>query len=225
MRNSERKAWIWLVVLAAIMGAMIFVSAGALFYWQAWAYLAIFVSASSLTTAYLIKHDPALLERRLRGGPFAEKRAAQKIIMSFTSIGFFLLLIVPALDHRYGWSNVPAGLVIAADFLFLAGFAIVFLVYRENSFSAATVEVAKDQRVIATGPYAAVRHPMYAGGLLYLFATPLALGSYWGLLVVAALAPFLIWRLFDEENLLKQSLPGYADYCARLRWRLLPGVF
>ena len=172
-----------------------------------------------------MKNDPALLRRRLRGGPTAEKETSQKIIMSFISIFYVALLVVSALDHRFGWSRPSALLTIAADLLILLGLYIVFLVYRENSFSSATIEVAADQRVISTGPYAVVRHPMYAGSFLYLLATPLALGSWWGLLAVAALASFLVWRLFDEERFLKKNLMGYADYCLRTRWRLIPGVF
>lgn len=225
MSRSEKKAWLWLAALAPIMGALLFLAAGTPRYWEAWAYLALFFGSSAWVTAYLVRHDPALLERRLRGGPFAEKEFSQKIIMSFTSLGFIALLIVPALDRRFGWSSVPFWAAIAGDLLFLAGFYIVFLVYKENSFTSATIEVAADQRVITTGPYAVVRHPMYAGALLYLAATPVALGSYWGLLAFLALAPFLIWRLFDEERFLSTRLPGYADYCRKLRWRLIPRVF
>jgi protein-S-isoprenylcysteine O-methyltransferase Ste14 len=225
MNDLDAKAWLGFACLAAVVALLLFVPAGTPRYWQAWAYLAVFFGASSVITVYLMKNDPALLRRRLRGGPTAEKETSQKIIMSFTSIGFVALLVVSALDHRFGWSSPPALLTIAADLLILLGLYIVFLVYRENSFSSATIEVAADQRVISTGPYALVRHPMYAGGFLYLLATPLALGSWWGLLAAAALAPFLLWRLFDEERFLKQKLPGYADYCSRTRWRLIPGVF
>jgi protein-S-isoprenylcysteine O-methyltransferase Ste14 len=225
MNDLDAKAWLGFACLAAVVALLLFVPAGTPRYWQAWAYLAVFFGASGVITRYLMKNDPALLRRRLRGGPTAEKETSQKIIMSFTSIGFVALLVVSALDHRFGWSSPPAFLTIAADGLILLGLYIVFLVYRENSFSSATIEVAADQRVISTGPYAVVRHPMYAGGFLYLLATPLALGSWWGLLAAAALAPFLVWRLFDEERFLKEKLPGYADYCSRTRWRLMPGVF
>lgn len=225
MSDLDAKAWLGFACLVAVMALLLFVPAGTPRYWQAWTYLAVFFGASVLITRYLMKNDPALLRRRLRGGPTAEKETSQKIIMSFTSIGYVALLVVSALDHRFGWSSPPAFLTIAADVLILLGLYIVFLVYRENSFSSATIEVAADQRVISTGPYAVVRHPMYAGGFLYLLATPLALGSWWGLLAAAGLAPFLAWRLFDEERFLKEKLPGYADYCLRTRWRLIPGVF
>ncbi|MGC1864181.1 MAG: isoprenylcysteine carboxylmethyltransferase family protein [Methylocystis sp.] len=225
MNNLDAKAWLASACLVVVVALALFVPAGTPRYWQAWAYLAVFFGASGAITRYLVNNDPALLRRRLRGGPTAEKETSQKIIMFFISIGYFALLVVSALDHRFGWSSPPAFLTIAADLLILLGLYIVFLVYRENSFSSATIEVAADQRVISTGPYAVVRHPMYSGSFLYLLATPLALGSWWGLLAAAGLAPFFAWRLFDEERLLKEKLPGYADYCSRTRWRLIPGVF
>jgi protein-S-isoprenylcysteine O-methyltransferase Ste14 len=225
MNDLDAKAWLAFACLAVVVALLLFVPAGTPRYWQAWVYLAVFFGPSAVGTRYLMKNDPALLRRRLRGGPTAEKETSQKIIMSFISIGYVALLVVSALDHRFGWSRPSALLTIAADVLILLGLYIVSLVYRENSYSSATIEVAADQRVISTGPYAVVRHPMYAGSFLYLLATPLALGSWWGLLAVAGMAPFFAWRLFDEERLLKEKLPGYADYCSRTRWRLMPGVF
>jgi protein-S-isoprenylcysteine O-methyltransferase Ste14 len=200
-------------------------SAGTLCYWQAWVYLTVFFGASVFHTLYLMKHDPALLQRRLKGGPTAEKERAQQIIMLCTSVGFIGLLVVPALDHRFGWSDVPLMVVIAGNLLIAAGYYIIFLVFRENTFTSATIEIAAEQKVISTGPYASVRHPMYAGGLLYLLGMSLALGSYWGLLVLTATMPFLIWRLFDEERFLAKNLSGYSEYMQRVRWRLVPGVF
>jgi protein-S-isoprenylcysteine O-methyltransferase Ste14 len=223
--NLNVKAWVGLIVLALVMAALLFLSAGTLRYWEAWVYLVVFFGASVLHTLYLIKRDPALLYRRLKGGPTAEKERAQQIIMLCTSIGFIALLVVPGLDHRFDWSLVPPSVVIAGDVLIAAGYYIIFLVFRENTFTSATIEIAPDQKVISTGPYARVRHPMYAGGLLYLLGMPLALGSYWGLLALAATMPFLLWRLFDEEVFLAKNLRGYSEYMQRVQWRLVPGVF
>ena len=225
MKKLNVKAWLGLIFLATAMGLLIFVSAGTLRYWQGWVYLAVFFGASMLITHYLIRKDPALLKRRLSSGPTAEKEKTQKIIMLFASVGFIALLIVSALDYHFGWSAVPPYAVVTGDILVAAGFYIIFLVYKENTFTSATIEIAEGQKVITTGPYALVRHPMYAGGLLYLFGTPLALGSYWGFLALAAMTPFLIWRLFDEEWFLSKNLPGYREYCAQVRWRLIPGLF
>jgi len=225
MDRLQRKAFRGLLILFLVMAALLFLTAGTIRYWQAWVYLAVFFGASFLITLYLAKHDPALLKRRLRGGPWAEKEQTQKIIMAFTSIGFLALIVTPALDFRFGWSAVPLPIVAAGNALVVIGYAIIFLVYKENTFTSATIEVAKDQRVISTGPYALVRHPMYAGGLLYLLGTPLALGSWWGLAAFAATLPFLIWRLVDEEAFLVKNLPGYAEYREKVRFRLMPGVW
>jgi len=225
MRNLGAKAWLSLAFLAAAMGFLLFVPAGTLHYWQGWLYLVTFIGASSLTTLYLLKRDRALLERRMRGGPTAEKRPTQRIIMMGTSVGFIALLVVPGLDRRFGWSDVPLMAVIAGDALVAIGFWLIFRVYRENSFTSATIEVADDQKVVSTGPYAIVRHPMYASASLYLLGTPLALGSYWGLVPIAEMLPFLVWRLFDEERFLVKNLPGYAEYRKRVRHRLVPFIW
>ena len=225
MPNLNAKAWFSLVFLAIAMGLLLFLPAGSVQYWQAWAYLGIFFGASFLITLYLINKDPALLKRRLSGGPTAEKETTQRVIMSFVSIGFIALLVVPAFDYRFKWSSVPFYAVIAGDALTVLCFYITFLVYKENTFTSATIEIAGDQKVISTGPYAMVRHPMYAGGLLLFIGTPLALGSYWGLLAFAAMLPALAWRLLDEEKFLAKNLSGYTEYCASVRWRLIPGIF
>jgi protein-S-isoprenylcysteine O-methyltransferase Ste14 len=145
--------------------------------------------------------------------------------MALTSLGFIALLVVPALDRRFGWSSVPFCVVVAGDVLVAIGLYVVCLVYRANTFSSATIEVAVGQKVIATGPYAVVRHPMYASASLYMFGTPLALGSYWGFLALAVMMPFLIWRLVAEEKVLARDLPGYTEYQQRVRHRLVPLIW
>jgi protein-S-isoprenylcysteine O-methyltransferase Ste14 len=224
-KSLAARASFALAILAIVMGLLLFLCAGTVHYWQAWVYLAIFTGASALTTIYLLGHDRALLERRMSGGPTAENRPVQKFIMLCTSIGFIALLVVPAFDHRLGWSAVPFAGVVAGDVLVAIGFCLIFLVYRENTFTSATIEIAENQEVISTGPYSIVRHPMYASAFLYLLGTPLALGSYWGLVPIATMMPFLLWRLFDEEQLLAQNLPGYIEYQKRVRHRLVPFVW
>jgi protein-S-isoprenylcysteine O-methyltransferase Ste14 len=222
VKNLNAKAWLALIVLAVAMGFLLFVPAGTVHYWQAWMYLSIFTGASALITVYLMRRDPALLERRMSGGPMAEKQRAQKFIMLCTSIGFIALLVVPAFDHRFGWSTIPFGGVVFGDVLVEIGFYFIFLVYRENTFTSARIEVAENQKVISTGPYAIVRHPMYASASLYLLGTPLALGSYWAFIAIAAMIPFLIWRLLDEERFLAKNLSGYDEYRRQVRHRLVP---
>ncbi len=226
LKHLALKAWLSLAIMALVMALLIFVSAGTIDYWQAWLFLIVFFLAGAFHTAYANRHDPALLQRRMSGGPTAEKETTQKIIMVFASIGFIGLLIVPALDRRLQWTaGVPVILVVAGNLFIAIGFYIVFIVFRENSFAAATIQVMEEQKVIATGPYAVVRHPMYAGAMLYCIGIPLALGSYWGFAALGLMFPFIIWRLFDEEHLLRKELPGYSEYCETHRWRLVPGVF
>jgi protein-S-isoprenylcysteine O-methyltransferase Ste14 len=223
--SLDVKAWFGVIVLALVMGALLFLTAGTVRYWQAWAFLAVFFGAAIAHTLYLMKHDRALLERRLAGGPTAEKEARQKIIMSFTSLGFIALLVVPALDRRFGWSALPAYSAVGGDVLIAVGYYLIFRVFKENTFTSAIIEVAQDQKLISTGPYAIVRHPMYASALLYLIGIPFALGSPWALVALGATMPFLIWRLFDEERFLSRNLAGYTEYRTRVRWRLIPHVF
>jgi len=161
----------------------------------------------------------------MRGGPTAERRLSQKIIMVGTSACFIALLAVPALDRRFHGSPASVGAVIAGNALVAIGFFLVARVYRENTFGSATIEIAENQRVVSTGLYAIVRHPMYATASLYLLGTPLALGSYWGVVPFLAMIPFLIWRLLDEERLLAAELPGYVEYQRKVRYRLVPFVW
>jgi protein-S-isoprenylcysteine O-methyltransferase Ste14 len=225
MNTLHKKAFGSLLLLALAMAALLFIPAGTLDYWQAWTFLAVYFAASLALTLYLMKKDPKLLERRMRGGPTAEKEPVQKIIMMFASLGFIGLLVVPALDHRFGWSHMTPLVALAGDALVAIGWLAIFFVFKENSFTAATIELAPGQKVISTGPYALVRHPMYAGALVMLAGIPVALGSWWGLLIIVAIVPALIWRLLDEEKFLARNLPGYVEYQNQVRYRLIPRVW
>jgi protein-S-isoprenylcysteine O-methyltransferase Ste14 len=225
MSNLRTKAPVALLLLFLAMAALLFIPPWTLDYWQAWTFLSVYFAASAAITLYLMKKDPQLLARRMSGGPAAEKLPAQKIIMSLTSLGFIGLLVVPALDRRFAWSHLPPAAALAGDALVGIGFLGIFLVFRENSFTSATIELAPDQKVISTGPYALVRHPMYATALVMLLGIPIALGSSWGLFVFVAFVPALLWRLFDEEKFLVKNLPGYREYQAKVRYRLIPRVW
>ena len=204
---------------------MIFASAGTLDYWQAWVFLAVFVLTGVGFTVYLLRYDPRLLERRMHGGPAAETSVVQRSAVSAVYVGFIALLVVPALDRRFGWSNVSTAAVIGGEVLLLIGMAIVFEVIRVNPFASATIETPVDQRVISSGPYAVVRHPMYAGATVLLAGIPIALASWWGLCGLVIMVAALIWRLLDEEAQLTAHLPGYAAYRERVMYRLLPFVW
>jgi protein-S-isoprenylcysteine O-methyltransferase Ste14 len=219
------KAFGGLLLLFLVMAALLFIPAGTLNYWQAWIFLTVYFAWSLAITLYLMKKDPDLLARRMSGGPTAEKETNQKIIMSFTSLGFIGLLVVPALDHRLAWSHMSTYAALAGDLLVAIGWLAIFFVFKENTFTSATIELAPDQKVISTGPYARIRHPMYAGGLVMLLGIPIALGSWWGVLVMAAILPALIWRLFDEEQFLTRNLSGYMEYQHKVRYRLIPHIW
>jgi protein-S-isoprenylcysteine O-methyltransferase Ste14 len=219
------KALAGILALFLVMAALLFVPARTLDYWQAWTFLAVYFAAAIAITVYLMKNDPQLLERRMSGGPAAEKAPAQKIIMSITSLAFIGLLVLPALDHRFGWSRMTSLMALAGDGLVALGYLVIFFVFRQNTFTSATIELAAGQKVISTGLYGLMRHPMYAGGLVMLAGMPIALGSWWGLLVIGAMIPALLWRLFDEEKFLAENLPGYIAYQKQMRYRLIPFVW
>ena len=225
MKDLHRKALIGILRTLVILVATTFISAGTLHYWQGWTCLAAFFVPASAISAYVAKHDPALLERRLKAGPKTEKQAVQKVAQVVASIVFLADFFLPALDHRFGWSSVPAWAAILGDVLMLAGFAITFAVFKENTYTSGIIEVAENQKVISTGPYAMVRHPLYSGALIMLFGIPLAMGSLWGLLTFIPMTIVIVWRLLEEERFLAAHLVGYTEYMARVRCRLAPSIW
>jgi protein-S-isoprenylcysteine O-methyltransferase Ste14 len=220
-----RQAWPRQLVFLIFMAAVLFVPAGTLDFWQAWLFLAVFAACTVMVGLYFVVHDPALVERRMKVGPVAEQEPRQRLIVSLLLAGLLLMLIVPGFDRRWHWSNVPGWLSILAEIGMVASFVLFFFVMKQNSYAAATVRVEGEQKVISTGLYGVVRHPMYMATLPLMIAIPLVLGSYWTLLLVIPLLPVLAWRLLDEERVLRRDLPGYADYCRRVRYRLIPGVW
>jgi protein-S-isoprenylcysteine O-methyltransferase Ste14 len=213
------------VIGAVALGIMLFLPAWTLAYWQAWVFIVVFMVCVNAIGLYLSVKDPALLERRKKVGPAEEQGTAQKIIMSLAIFTDVSVLIFSALDHRIGWSSVPPAVCLLGDALVAVGLMINLIVFRENSFGGSTVETFDGQKVISTGPYSVIRHPMYAGVLVMVAGVPLALGSWWGLAVLAVTIPALAWRILDEEQLLKRDLPGYAEYLQQVRYRLLPGLW
>jgi protein-S-isoprenylcysteine O-methyltransferase Ste14 len=224
MENPKAKMWVMFFVSFVVIALALFLAAGTVDYWQGWAYLGVCAVSGILLTLYTVK-DPVLLEGRIKAGPMAEKRTAQKIILLCSTIPFVAMFILPPLDHRFGWSDVPLSISVAGNVLILVSMWMVYRVFRENSFGAATVEITSNQRVISTGPYAVVRNPMYSSAAVYCIGLALALGSYWALIASVLTILGLVWRLFDEEKFLSENLPGYKDYCAKVRWHLIPGLF
>ncbi len=225
MNKLARKTVIGFTQLIALLGILLLAPAWTLDYWQAWVYLSVFAVSTALITVYLWKEDPKLLERRINAGPGAENEKRQKLVQALASVVFIGTMILPSLDHRFSWSAVPLTVVVTGDVLVALGFLVIFRVFKENSFAAATITVAPDQRLVWTGPYAIVRHPMYSGALIMLFGTPLALGSWWALLMFIPMALAILWRARDEERFLMANLPGYEEYCQIVRYRLVPRVW
>ena len=225
MHNLILKSFLGLVFLVLVLALALFLSAGSLGFWQAWVFLAVWTLCVALITAYLAKYDQKLLASRTQAGPVAETQKVQQVIQGFASLFFIGLFIVPGLDFRFHWSAVPPLLSWIADGFVALGFFFVFLVFRENSYTSAVIEVADEQKVISTGPYSLVRHPMYAGASLLLLFAPLALGSWvaipfpWPLILVVAV------RALEEEKFLTKSLNGYAEYCQKVRYRLIPFIW
>jgi protein-S-isoprenylcysteine O-methyltransferase Ste14 len=207
------------------LGLLIFLPAWTFAYWQAWVFIAVFSLCTIALTAYVAIYDPKLLERRMKVGVREETEPTQKLIVSIAGACFFGVLVLGGLDHRFGWSDMPASLVLLGDLLIALSYAGFWLVFRENSYAASTVAIMEDQRVISTGPYAIVRHPMYSAALLLFAGMPLALGSWWGLLLLIPAVAGLIWRLVDEEKFLSRNLPGYTEYKDKVRYRLIPSVW
>jgi protein-S-isoprenylcysteine O-methyltransferase Ste14 len=213
------------VIALVLFGALLFAPAGTFDYWQAWLFIGVFVVASALPTVCLTVQNPAALERRMRGGPTAETRGAQKIASSFTLLSFPAAMVVSALDHRFGWSEVPTALSLLGALVVAVGITITFVVIIQNGYAAANITVESGQTVVSTGLYGLVRHPMYVGILIILAGTPLALGSYWGLLVLIPATFTFAFRITDEEKLLKEELDGYVPYTRDVHYRLMPFVW
>jgi protein-S-isoprenylcysteine O-methyltransferase Ste14 len=204
---------------------LIFGSAGTFHYWQGWLFLAVFATVTMAFTIYLALFNRPLLERRLKAGPSYENEPSQKLIVSLIFLLFFALIILPSVDHRFGWSAVPATVTVLGNAFVVFSFYAIFRVVQANSFAASNIRVESGQTVIDTGPYSKVRHPMYAATLWLIIGIPLALGSWWWTLLIIPFLPVLAWRLLDEERILRRDLPGYIEYTQRVRYRLIPHVW
>jgi protein-S-isoprenylcysteine O-methyltransferase Ste14 len=219
--QTIRTAVIGLIVL----GALLFIPAGTLAYWPGWAFIVVFTIMTNWIGLYLAIKDPAGLERRVKFGATKETRPLQRVVIGIVTVALVAVMIVSALDWRLGWSNEPLWVIVLGEVLVAAGLYICLLVMQENSFAASTIETMEGQRVISTGLYGIVRHPMYLGTLVMSVGIPLALGSYWGLFLILAVLPVLVLRIGDEEKMLVGELKGYADYRQHVRSRLVPGVW
>ncbi|GAY17373.1 membrane protein [Mycobacterium sp. shizuoka-1] len=199
-----------------------FLSAGTFDYWQAWVFLSMFAVTAWIPSIYLQITNPVALERRMRSGPIAEGRAIQKVVMIGLYGSLAAICVVSGLDHRFGWSSVPAALCVIGSLVAGAGFAVAVVVAVQNIYASTTVQVESGQKVVSTGLYGVVRHPMYTGNVLILVGLPLALGSFWALAFVMPGVAVLAARIHDEEKLLDRELAGYREYTQQVRSRLIP---
>jgi protein-S-isoprenylcysteine O-methyltransferase Ste14 len=210
--------------LAAIVlvGCTLFLPAGTLNYWQAWLYMGLLFIPVAIVGVVLVIKDPELLERRMRT---REREAPQRRVIASSGLLLLAVVLIPGFDRRYAWSNVPLPLVFLADILILLGYLLFVLTIRANRFASRVVEVQANQVVISSGPYALVRHPMYLAVSLIFTLTPLALGSFWALIPALLLPVVLAARIGNEEQLLRRDLPGYAEYCHKVKYRLVPFIW
>jgi protein-S-isoprenylcysteine O-methyltransferase Ste14 len=213
------------VVGLVAFGALLFLPAGTFDYWQAWVFLAVFSTASLFSAVYSLNKDPAVLERRMRAGPAAETRPVQKVVAGGVYVLWSALLAFSALDHRFGWSPVPAAVSLAGDALVAIGLGITMLVVTQNSYAAANITVEASQTVVSTGLYGLVRHPMYMGVMIMMAGIPLALDSWWGLAVLIPCLFGVAVRIRDEERMLTGELTGYREYTQNVHHRLVPYVW
>ena len=217
-----RKVFLRAALVVPTLALIIMLPAGRWNYWQGWMYILTLIIPMFFIFPYLLKNDPALLERRMR---MREKEAVQRKIVSLSYLYFLVAFILPGLDIRFSWLNVPPIVSIIADVFAFAGYMVFFWVLVTNSFVSRVVEVETNQRVISTGPYAFVRHPMYSGVIIMYLASPVALGSYWALLPAVLIVPLLIARIYNEEQVLLRDLPGYKEYTQSVVFRLIPGIW
>jgi protein-S-isoprenylcysteine O-methyltransferase Ste14 len=211
--------FIFCIILVA---CMVFIPAWTFDYWQGWLFLGFLFIPMFFILLYMLKYERKLLEKRMK---VKEKRGEQKYIQLINTLLFVLIMGVAGLDHRYGWSQMPVWSVIASDVLMFAGYMIFMRAMFHNEYASRVIEVQKGQRVVDTGPYAVVRHPMYASGILMYIFIPFALGSYWAEIPFLLLAVMLAFRLLDEEKALIKGLKGYKRYMKKVRYRLFPGVW
>ncbi len=221
-RRLALMALVRIVAAFVILLGMLLFSAGTVGYWEAWAYMAVLFVPMTLALAYLLWNDPGLLERRMR---MREREKEQGLVVKLGSLCYLLIFLLPGLDRRFGWSEVPVAAVVMADILFLLGYGLFVLVLKENSYASRVVEVEEGQRVVTTGPYAIVRHPMYGAVIAIFVATPVALGSWWAVLPALPLVALLVVRVRNEEQVLLKELEGYSDYSQVTRYRLVPGLW
>ena len=222
------KLLVQIVVMLAVFAALLFGGAGTWAWPSGWAFLALFAALTLAVSLWLAKADPSLLEERMKSPVQRGQKPWDRVFLSLIAVVYLAWLVLMAEDaRRFAWSHAPLAVQVAGALLIVVSFAGIAWVYATNSFAAPVIKMQTERRqtVISTGPYAVVRHPMYAFGLLQFVGMPLMLGSWWGLAVIPPIVVALVFRTFGEERMLKTELAGYEDYARRVRWRYAPGIW
>lgn len=227
MKPSEvkllmKKMYTRIAVVLLSMTLLVLLSAGTFDFWQFYVYLTIIILPMLYITIYFLNKDPRFLERRIK---MKETEKPQKIVFIISAIATLAEYIIPGLDHRFGWSSIPFGVVIVADIVIIFSYLLIIRTFKENSFASRTVEISKGQKVISTGLYGIIRHPMYLGVMIMTIAVPFALDSYWTIIPCFALLLSLVLRTVNEEKFLEENLLGYKEYCEKVKYRIIPYVW
>lgn len=202
-----------------VLNITLFLPAGTIYYWQAWILISVTFVPLIFFVTYMYHKDPKLLERRLNA---REKEKEQKILQLLGIVEFLGLFLLPGFDFRYHWSHVPVPIVILSNIGYLLGYLFIVRVFLENSYASRVIQVEKNQKVISTGPYAYIRHPMYLGVLIMYFFLPIALGSYYSVIAYILLPVHLALRIRNEEKVLEKELPGYKEYKEKVKFKMIP---
>jgi len=222
LKNLRKKIFVRAALVPVFISLFVLLPAGTFYFWQVYVYTAILFIPMLFVVAYFLKHDPEFLKSRMK---MKERESQQKSIVLVTTIAFIAGFVIPGLDQRFGWTEVPFVLVVMADILIVISYIFIFRVFKENVFASRIIEVKKDQSVITTGPYRIIRHPMYSGVLVMYLSTPFALDSYWALIPFLVVPFMLLLRIRNEERILSEQLPGYKEYCLKVKFRLIPFLY
>ena len=222
LQSLKKKLAVRFFLLPLFFFLFLLLPAGTFDFWQLYLYVAVLMGPMIFVVRYFLKNDPEFLVHRLT---MKEKERVQKKIISLSAIAYLVGFLLPGLDRRFGWSEIPTAIVLAADVLVMTSYIFVVYVFKHNRYASRVIEVQKNQTVISTGPYSIVRHPMYSGMFIMFFSTPIALGSYWAVIPFALMPLTFFFRILNEEKVLSEQLPGYKEYCEKVRYRLIPYVW
>lgn len=217
--KSMKKVFIVPIVITIGLGLLLFLPAGTIHYWNGWAFLCIMAGMTFFISVFFTKKSPDLLARRMKVKE--DPSSKTPVIFKLYILGY----ILPGFDMRFHWSKVPTEAAIIGNIIVFLGYLFIFFVLNENRYASTVIQVEEDQKVITTGPYSIVRHPMYLGLVLMLLATPVALGSWIAMLPMLLSVPMHVYRIRKEESLLRTQLKGYEEYCEKTRYRLIPFIW